>query len=339
MIEKILLATVAIAATTAMHAHAEASDKKASSFSGRFYVGANVGGMYSQAKPGNNTILNANETVQFYALQTGSTPTYASSPTIDNDQANLTPSAVFNNGSGSGVAYGIYGGFGKRYEDFYIGLEIFARNDSAKAQIKGNGTPVTMLAAITNGDQSNSDQPASNTATNYTSSLGVSGVTVKTGTASTEYSSPNNDGSGGYNPVATTINTGSVLTVKNNFGFGIAPRFGYVFGDNMIALKIGLEYKKVSLSSNASLNTDLNAAAVTLNNTNLNPSGNFVKTAGATAFTLEPMFERQINEHIIARVSYAYTVSMIKMQDAAGNKTQMGRYVTNAVMLGASYSF
>ena len=80
---------------------------------------------------------------------------------------------------------------------------------------------------------------------------------------------------------------------KRGIAFGIAPRFGYVFGDNMVYVKPGIEISKDKATATYSFNGGANTT-VSARKTNvaLTPAAGFERAVGKVLFRGEYTYDR-----------------------------------------------
>ncbi|MES2608568.1 MAG: outer membrane beta-barrel protein [Pseudomonadota bacterium] len=237
--KRILLATTLMAAT------AFAANAASKSFNGA-YLGAQAGFVKSKSK------------VQLTEAQA----TAAASKNV-----------TINSGKNSnGLLYGLYAGYGKNLNGFYVGGEMSILSDTAKRKIN-----------IYNRTDPQGD------------SFG----------AKTEY--------------------------KRGIAFGFAPRFGYVFGENLVYVKPGIEISKDKVS----------ASGNELDNTNTNRSFTFSSNKTSTVFAPAFGYERAMGK-VLLRAEYTYNLGKkVTVNDNDEAVLANGRvsYKDHRFAIGAAYKF
>jgi len=242
--KKTLLATTILAAT------AFAANAASTSFNGA-YLGAQAGYVQSNTKTsGMDSIIK------------GILDEYDVAPTM--------------NKKSKGLLFGVYAGYGKNLNGFYIGGEMSILGDTAKRTI----------------NQYNWTMP---------NGFGNHTMTVK---------------------------------YKRGIVFGLAPRMGFVFGENLIYVKPGIEISRDK--STITETTTLNRTFV-ISGTTFVP-GTYIDTVSKTKtnITFAPAigYERAMGK-VLLRAEYTYNCGG-KISDEHGGKVS---YSDNRFVIGAAYKF
>ena len=134
-------------------------------------------------------------------------------------------------------------------------------------------------------------------------------------------------------PAFATIRYMAITKYKRGISFGIGPRFGYVFGTNLIYIKPGIEVSRDQMTA-------------TYDGTNsARPDKNISVTASAhkinTVFTPSFGYEKTY-DHIVFRAEYTYNPGKkiwINSTDKHLSEFANASYSDHRLMVGIAYKF
>ena len=121
-------------------------------------------------------------------------------------------------------------------------------------------------------------------------------------------------------------------TFKRGVAFGLAPRFGYAFGDNLIYVKPGIEISRDKMTSAVKVTSP--AGATIADESFSTSKTNVVFTPG---FGYEKAFGK-----VIFRAEYTYNLGkQVSIVDDQGSVTEFAKmsYSDHRFMIGAAYKF